>query len=214
MRSHQWCFTDAACDQFGQRLGRHHRTVRHAAGAQYIVVPINLGDKTPQDPNNNPNSTEAQLVHTYNQTLYASFSASGVNLIPADGKVVADGVGFNPSLFGITNVDSGSTISHQGGACINPNPGNGTGGTIASSWSLYCTTLVSPNAEHTFLFSDDEHYSIAGQQIEADYMYSLIAAPSEISYLAEVPVKTRTAIVDSIFQQIDISQRQRQVGHL
>jgi outer membrane lipase/esterase len=178
-----------------------------AAGARYIVVPIDLGNKTPQDPSFNPNSTEAQIKTTYNQTLYASLVADGVNFIPASGKVVADAVGYNPALFGITNVDAGSTVTHQGGACVNPNPA-----LIPNSWALYCTTLVAPNAQQTYLFADDEHYTAAGQLIEADYIYSLIVAPEEMSYLAEVPVKTRTTMVDSIEQQIMISGRNRAVG--
>jgi outer membrane lipase/esterase len=178
-----------------------------AAGARYIVVPIDLGNKTPQDPTSNPNSTEAQLKNTYDHTLYASLTADGVNFIPASGKVVADAVGYDPGLFGITNVDAGSTTTHQGGACVNPNPS-----LIPNSWGLYCTTLVAPNAQQTYLFADDEHYTAAGQLIEADYIYSLIVAPEEMSYLAEVPVKTRTAVVDSIEQQIMISGRNRAVG--
>ncbi len=52
----------------------------------------------------------------------------------------------------------------------------------------------------------------AGQKILADYEYSLLVAPMEISFLAETAVKTRAAIVDSIFNQIAISQRQRKAG--
>ena len=48
--------------------------------------------------------------------------------------------------------------------------------------------------------------------MEADYDYSLITAPSEMSYLAEAPVKTRTALVETIFQQISLSERARKVG--
>jgi outer membrane lipase/esterase len=49
----------------------------------------------------------------------------------------------------------------------------------------------------------------AGQKIQADYFYSLVVAPSQISFLAEVPVKTRTAVIDGILNQIPISQSQR-----
>ena len=91
----------------------------------------------------------------------------------------------------------------------NPNPR-----LISGSWSLYCTPalLRSPNAAQTSYWADDAHLSAGAQQIEADYEYSLIVAPSEISLLAEVPVVTRAAVVSSIFNQIPISQRQRAVG--
>jgi outer membrane lipase/esterase len=71
---------------------------------------------------------------------------------------------------------------------------------------------VAPNADQTRLFADDQHLSTAGQKILADYEYSLIVAPGEISFLAEAPVKTRAAVVDAIFNQIAISQRQRKAG--
>jgi outer membrane lipase/esterase len=180
----------------------------HASGARYLVVAINYGTA----PDGGATAAVAQTARAYTQTLYGGLAAAGVNFIPASGKVIADAIGFNQALFGITNVLPGSLITHQGGACVNPNPGNGTGGTIASAWAAYCTTLVAPNAQHTYLYADDEHYSAAGQLIEGDYAYSLIVAPQEISYLAEAPVKTRAALVDSIFQQIAISGRNRGVG--
>jgi outer membrane lipase/esterase len=180
----------------------------HAAGGRYFVVPIFWG----ASPVSSPSATVAATDRTYAQTLYANLAASGVNFVPASGKVVADAIGVAPAMFGLTNITPGSSVTHQGGACVNPNPGSGTGGTIATAWSAVCTTLVAPNAAQTYLFSDDLHYSAAGQLIEADYLYSLIVAPTEISYLAEAPVKTRAAVVDSIFEQIAMSQRQRAVG--
>ena len=180
----------------------------HAAGARYFVVPIAYGAA----PLASRTTTAAMTDGAYNQALYADLAAAGINFVPVSGKVIADAIGFNSALFGITNVTPGSTVAHQGGACVNPNPGNGTGGTIASAWAPYCTTLVAPNAGQTYLYADNEHYSAAGQLIEADYAYSLIVAPQEISYLAETPVKTRAALVDSIFQQIAISGRNRGVG--
>jgi len=180
----------------------------HAAGARYLVVTILYGAA----PGANANTALSQTFATYTHALYGGLAAAGINFVPVSGKVIADAVGFNSALFGITNTQPGSTVTHQGGACVNPNPGNGSNGTIASAWSPYCTTLVAPNAQQTYLFADNEHYSAAGQLIEADYAYSLIVAPQEISYLAEAPVKTRAGLVDSIFQQIAISGRTRGVG--
>jgi outer membrane lipase/esterase len=181
----------------------------HVAGARYFVVAIDFG-AVPGG--GNIQSATAQTFKTYNQALYGDLAAAGVNFVPVSGKVIADAIGANPGLFGLLNIQPGSTLTHQGGACVNPNPGNGSGGTIATAWSAYCTTLVAPNAQQTYLFADNEHYSAAGQTIEADYAYSLIVAPSEISHLAEAPVTTRTTLVDSILTQIPISQRQRAVG--
>jgi outer membrane lipase/esterase len=181
----------------------------HAAGARYFVVAIDYGAAPG---GGNVAGATAQTFGTYNQSLYSDLAAAGINFIPVSGKAVADAIGSNPGLFGITNTQPGSPVTHQGGACVNPAPGSGAGATIATAWSPYCTTLAAPNAAQTYLFADNEHYSAAGQKIEADYAYSLIVAPSEISYLAETPVITRTALVQSILNQIPISQRQRAVG--
>jgi outer membrane lipase/esterase len=180
----------------------------HAAGGRYFIVSILLG----AGPASSSASPLAGVERTYNQALYAGLAAAGVDFVPLSGKIIADAIGVNPALFGLTNIMPGSSVTHQGGACVNPNPGNGTNGTIATAWAALCITLVAPNAAQTYLYTDDLHYSAAGQVIEGDYSYSLLVAPSEISYLAEVPVETRTAVVDAILNQIPISQRQRAVG--
>jgi outer membrane lipase/esterase len=174
-----------------------------AAGAQYFVVTINYGAV----PGAATGTPAAQTFAVYDRALYGGLSSAGINFVPVSGKVIADAIDVNPGLFGITNTQPGSPITHTGGACVNPNPA-----LITSAWSIYCTTLVAPNAQQTYLFADDLHYTAAGQLIEGDYAYSLIVAPQEMSYLAEVPVKTRLALVYSIFDQIEISGRGRAVG--
>jgi outer membrane lipase/esterase len=60
------------------------------------------------------------------------------------------------------------------------------------------------------LFADREgHFATAGQKIVADYYYSLVIAPSQISLLAENPIKTRASVIALIENQIPISQRVR-----
>jgi outer membrane lipase/esterase len=68
---------------------------------------------------------------------------------------------------------------------------------------------VAPNALQTYLFLDGTHMTEAGQIITADYNYSLLTAPSEISFLAETAVKSRLSLVSSIQAQIDLSQMLR-----
>src|SRR5205814_3001263 len=63
-------------------------------------------------------------------------------------------------------------------------------------------------ADLTRLFADDEHYATAGQKIMGDYFYSLVVAPSEISFLAEDAVQSRFGLVYGIQAQIDIARRQ------
>src|SRR5262249_6835157 len=78
-------------------------------------------------------------------------------------------------------------------------------------WSLGCTAanLVLPDAMQTHLFADDEHLSTAGQKIQADYYYSLLAAPSLISFLAENAVKSGATLLQQINNQLAVSSPSR-----
>ena len=119
------------------------------------------------------------------RTLWSDLAAAGVSFLPAQIKQnVVNAVDANPSAFGITNTTTPPagpfTISNpynaaNGGADVNPIPSS-----ISVSWALYATQMVSTTAGQTYLWADDEHFSAAGQQIEANYLYSLIqnAAPA------------------------------------
>ena len=175
-----------------------------AAGARYIVVP----DLPYSFPGGAGNATERADRLLYSQTLWTSLHADGVNFIPADYNAMRLAIASNPALFGFQFIGNGAGQT----ACTQP-------AGITTAWALLCSSnpaapshLVSPNADQTHLFADDEHLSTAGQKILADYEYSLLVAPMEISFLAETAVKTRAAIVDSIFNQIAISQRQRKAN--
>ena len=69
--------------------------------------------------------------------------------------------------------------------------------------------LVTPNAEQTYLLADAAHLTTAGQTIEADYIYSLLTAPSQISLLAESAVQVGLARMATIQRQIDLSGQHR-----
>lgn len=166
-----------------------------AAGARYIVVP--------DQPQSFGDATTQSLRTAYDDTLWDGLAAAHVNFIPVDVNAMYRAVTSDFAEFGL--------IAGAGPACTQP-------AGITSAWATLCSptstisTLVSPDAAQTHLFADDEHLATAGQQILADYEYSLIVAPSEMSFLAEVPVKTRAAVVAGILDQISISQRQRAVG--
>src|SRR5271170_273483 len=91
---------------------------------------------------------------------------------------------------------------------------SGYGATCAPSTTPSTTHgyLQSADATQTYLFMDGAHLTEAGQQIEADYFYNLLVAPSEISYLAETAVQTTFQTVTGIQQQIDLTQRLRRPG--
>ena len=111
---------------------------------------------------------------TYSAEVWSGLGAAGVNFIPADVEGVLRYVSQNPTRFGFTT----ATVLASSPAC---------GTTVG----LICAPaqLVSPNAQQTYLWGDPNHLSTAGQTIEADYIYSLLAAPSQISLLAESAVQ-------------------------
>lgn len=144
----------------------------------------------------------------YSQTLWSSLAAQSVQFIPADWNAVRVAIAANPTAFGFISVSNavGQT------ACSKPT-------NVTTAWALLCSSnpaapshFVTPNADQIYLFADDQHLTTAGQKIEADYYYSLIVAPSEISFLAESEIQTRLDVITGIQQQIDLSQRQRRAG--
>jgi outer membrane lipase/esterase len=124
--------------------------------------------------------------------LWTDLAALKVKFIPADTNAVIAAVTANPAPFGITE----TSPLHP--ACT----------TVLALW---CTTatLVAPDALQTHLFADSAHLTQAGQIIIADYYYSLLTAPSEISFLAETAVKARLGLVSSIQNQIELSESHR-----
>jgi outer membrane lipase/esterase len=176
-----------------------------AAGARYILVPDTISTKSAaagaaSGEGFNANVTSSRAF--YDQTVWNSIHAAGVNFIPADFNTVYNYVLLNPARFGIT------TTSITNAACGSVN-----------SYQCTAANWVTPNADQTFFFADGTsasdgggHLSDAMQKVEADYYYSLIVAPSEISYLAEAPIKTRTMLIDAIYQQIAMSARNRMPG--
>jgi len=169
-----------------------------AAGGRYIVVTDEYV----------PPSADA-TASAYGKTLvsetWGGLAAAGVNFVPADTLSVIAAVEQNPLAFGIT-----APITSN--ACIAP-----AGYPFSSGYGFLCaptTTpspnygyLVSANATQTHLFMDSTHLTEAGQVIVADYIYSLLVAPSDISYLAESAIQTTFGMITGIQQQIDLSQR-------
>ncbi len=94
----------------------------------------------------------------------------------------------DPTAYGFTSttVEPGVVGTQTQSALIEPDTVNGLSGwglwgadttTPDSSAPLYAqyAYLSSPNAEQTHFFADDQHLSAAGQQIQANLDYNLIA---------------------------------------
>lgn len=172
------------------------------AGARYILI---------------PNLARNDVLNT---TIYQNLAASGVNFIPADQTALILAVRANPARFGLVSAATGTAVftapvPASPSACQPPAGGY-------SGYGLYCipsTTpvpgtayLTSANALQTNLFSDNLHLSPAGQKIQADYYYSLIVAPSQISFLTESTIQARRGVTLGIQEQIDITQRRATPG--
>jgi outer membrane lipase/esterase len=169
-----------------------------SAGARYILVPNTTVALTPAAAAAagfpfGPNTIASRNL--YDQVTWNTLAANHVNFIPADFNSVYNYVLLNPAQFGITNTNF-NTPACGAVASINCTPAN----------------YVTPDANKTHFFADGPaaftgggHLSGAMQQVESDYYFNVISAPSEISFLAEAPLKTRDAVIDSIRGQIPLS---------
>ena len=173
-----------------------------AAGARYIIVPNTVSIRSAAAGaasgfgfgTGTQNSATSRAL--YDQVLWSTLAANRVNFIPADFNTVYNYVLVNPAPFGIT-VTSVNTP-----AC----------GPTVGSPNCGPANYTTPNADKTYFYADGPNSSTGGghlasamQKVQADYYYSLIVAPSQISFLAEIPIKTRVAVINSIFNQIPLS---------
>ena len=164
------------------------------AGANYMIVP-----NQPQDLGNDQAVRDYRRL--YATELWSGLQANGVNFIPADINAVRLAIAATPGAFGFQFIGTNNPACTPGAAPLD------------NAFSLFCSpaNLVSPDAGQTHLFADDSHLTSAGHKIFGDYFYSLVAAPSQISMLAEAAVKSRAdaGLVGAIQNQMMISQRGR-----
>ena len=183
----------------------------HAAGARTIIVPgLNYSF-----PLADPAQQAAELAYT--KALWSGLAQRGVNFIPGDFNAVRVAIAANPSAFGFQFVGSSAAQA----ACTQPTVG---GTLLTTAYALLCISNPNPadpiaqshlktaDAAQTHLFADDQHLTTAGQKIQADYFYSLLIAPSQISFLAENAVQARTGTVAGIQDQIGISRLRQTAG--
>ena len=123
-----------------------------------------------------------------------AWRAAGVNFVPADISSLFTYVAQNPTKFGFHRRQRAGV---QSGMRDNQQP------------RVQPSHTRRANAEQTHLWADGVHLTTAGQTIEADYIYSLLTAPSQISLLAEGAVQVGLARATTIQQQIDLSSEHR-----
>lgn len=164
-----------------------------AAGARYVLVP-NLpdGGLTPFGTALGLAGAAAVsgLFDVYNQALFGTLAASGVQVVPLDVFTMLREVVANPARYGLQNVTDR--------AC---------GATAA----LLCgpADQVVLDANLSFLFADDVHPTTAGHALIGDYALSVLRAPAAISLLAETPLDTRAALFRTIYDQATLAATDR-----
>jgi outer membrane lipase/esterase len=149
-------------------------------GAQHIIV------------NGLPGS--GGLAAFYTSSLFADLTAAGVNYIAADVNSFVQQVEANPKKYGFTpqTVMPGIVGTGTGSACVWTPP---SGSTLVSGWGQWCADTLTPpsgnantfyaylrsaDAEQTSFWSDDQHFSAAGQMLEAEFDLSLLGVPGPI----------------------------------
>lgn len=182
--------------------------ILQAAGARTIMIPnsynsavyAGLGGDI-----SNPAKYAASV--SYFSLRWADLQAAGVHFIPADIDSLFKYVVHNPTIFGFT---PHSVLSANGPAWNNPL-------TIPPGQSKFNHALwahpLTADQQQTFLFVDDVHLTTAGQTIEADYEYSLLVAPSQISLIVESAIQNGLAIASNIQRQIDLSWKPCMINH-
>ena len=159
------------------------------AGARYLLVPnsfryanlVSLGGEI----TDSTKATEYVQLIAYNTQRWNDLTAAGVHYIPADLDSVFKYVARNPTKFGFTPQTVLATNS--------PSP-------VPAVFSI-----LTEEQQQTYLFIDTKHLTTAGQTIEADYEYSLLTAPGEISLLAESAIQIGLSRTATIQRQIELS---------
>ena len=163
-----------------------------AAGARIIVVRNSYDSALLAGPGGEI-ASEFEEFYDHSRALgtseWSNLAAAGVRFIPADNDSVFSFVAKNPTLFGFT----ASSVLFENA------PSD-----VAALYSV-----VTPTQQQGYLFLNGPHFTTAGQTIEADYTYSLIIAPSQISLLAESAVQSGFSRTSTIQRQVELSGQAR-----
>jgi outer membrane lipase/esterase len=169
-----------------------------AAGARTIVVRNSYDSALFAGPGGDiaPGNAEAYArSRSLGTWEWAYLSARGVRFIPADNDSLFRFVAHNPTLFGFDR----DTVQASNAPYANPH--------VTAAFDI-----LTPEQQRDYLFIDGVHLTTAGQTIEADYTYSLLAAPSQVSLLAESAVQNGWAHAATIQGQLDPGARHSHPG--
>jgi outer membrane lipase/esterase len=183
-----------AAQQARDGAGRLADSVRalQGAGARYIMVwllpdvgstPAIQGSAilSPYAP------TISALGQEFNAELVQQLATINAEIIPLNVPLMLSEVLAAPGRYGLGDLSADELISTCFDGCSSENPIYGINGTNPDPTKL--------------LFNDGVHPTIAGQTLIADYAYSLLAAPWEISLLPEMAHGTLRSHQDQLRAQ-------------
>ena len=170
----------------GSRLAASAQALQQG-GARYIMVWLlpDLG-QTPNfsgTPQQNPLS---QLSALFNQALVSQLGQIDAQIIPLNIPVLLREAVANPTQFGLASGQNLIGTCYSGDSCV-ANPVYGINGSNPDPTKL--------------LFDDSVHPTIAGQQLIADYGYSILSAPWELTLLPEMAHASLRAHQDELRNQ-------------
>ena len=155
----------------GARLAASAQALQQG-GARYIMVWLlpDLG----QTPNYSGTPLEgplSQLSGVFNQSLLNQLGQIDAQIIPLNIPALLQEALANPADFGLATGQNLVGTCYSGEGCVG-NPVYGANGITPDPTKL--------------LFNDSVHPTIAGQKLIADYGYSILAAPWELTLLPEM----------------------------
>ncbi|WP_194791248.1 esterase EstP [Pseudomonas sp. UFMG81] len=176
--------TDAAAA--GARLAASAQALQHG-GARYIMVWLlpDLG-QTPNFSGTPQQGPLSQLSTVFNQALVSRLATVDAEIIPLNVPVLLREAIASPAQFGLATDQNLIGTCYSGNSCVG-NPVYGLNGSNPDPTRL--------------LFNDAVHPTIAGQRLIADYAYSILAAPWELTLLPEIAHASIRAHQDELRNQ-------------
>ncbi|EIK51325.1 esterase EstA [Stutzerimonas stutzeri TS44] len=164
------------------------------AGARYIIV-SDLPDvgSTPLGTLTGNSAQLNALSDQYNAELEAQLRGSGANYVLLNSRGLLDEVRANLAQFGFAADINQNAVCFSGDSCL-ADPTYGRSGS-------------NPDPDR-LLFNDAVHPTTALHRISADYLYSIVAAPWEISRLPEMGQAALRAQLQQLDQEL-MAQRGR-----
>ncbi|KRP63415.1 esterase EstP [Pseudomonas trivialis] len=170
----------------GGRLADSAQALQQA-GARYIMVWMlpDLG-LTPAINGTLLQAPSTALSSLFNQSLVQRLSQIDAQIIPLNIPLLLNETFANPGRFGLATGQNLTGTCFSGNGCT-ANPTYGIGGTTPDPTKL--------------IYNDAVHPTIAGQRLIADYAYSLLSAPWELTLLPEMAQGTLRAHQDELRNQ-------------